>query len=310
MVEFMRLRRAWAVAVVAVLFTATPGYTQSGRLSEMNGSYANTSLLISGRELSERLTEPGIRILDVRSSEKYTAGHIPGGVNIHIGEITTRLNGVPGMLAPADVVVRVLGEGGVTDGTRVIVYDDIGGPAATRLFWALDYVGHPRVSVLQGGFDLWQKEKRSESREIVKTAAARFMANPRAERLADKQWVQDHLQDPSVVLVDARSAEEFTGKVPGRDVQRPGHIPGAVNVNWVLNLTGAEPRQFKSSARLAALYGRAGVTPEKEIVVYCHTGARASNAYFVLRLLGYPRVRLYDGSFVEWSADTSLPVAR
>ena len=278
MVELMRLQRASAVAVIAVLFTATSGYTQSGRPSEMKSGYANASLLISGRELSERLTEPGIRILDVRSAEKYTVGHTLAAGNIHIGAMTTSLNEVPGMLAPVDVIERVLGEHGVTDKTRVIVYDDVGGPVATRLFWALEYLGHPQVSVLQGGFGLWQKEKRLESREIAKAAAARFMANPRAERLADKQWVQNHLKDPSVVLVDARSAEEFTGKVGGPGVKRPGHIPGAVNVNWVLNLTEAEPREFKPSARLAELYGQAGATQQKEILVYCHTGARASNA--------------------------------
>ena len=308
MVKLMRFQRALAVAVVAVLLTATSGYTQSGRAPD--SGYANTALLMSRRELSERLTEPGIRILDVRSPEKYMAGHIPGAVNMQIGEITTRLKGVPGMLAPADVVERVLGEHGVTNKTRVVVYDDMGGPVATRLFWALEYFGHPQVSVLQGGFGLWQKEKRSESREIAKTAAARFGADPRAKRLADKQWVQYHLKDPSVVLVDARSAGEFTGMVGGPGVKRPGHIPGSVNVNWVLNLTEAEPREFKPSAQLAELYRQAGVTPQKEILVYCHTGARASNAYFVLRLLGYPHVRLYDGSFIEWSADTSLPVVR
>ena len=96
----------------------------------------------------------------------------------------------------------------------------------------------------------------------------------------------------------------------GRDVKRPGHIPGAVNVDWILNLTETKPQQFKPSTELARLYREAGATPEKEIVVYCRTGVRASHAYFVLRLLGFPRVRLYDGSYVEWSADPDLPVAR
>ncbi|MFQ5853769.1 MAG: sulfurtransferase, partial [Candidatus Binatia bacterium] len=110
-------------------------------------------------------------------------------------------------------------------------------------------------------------------------------------------------------LVDARSPGEFDGKVPGREISRPGHIPGAVSVDWIRNLT-VEPRQFKSSPKLARIYRKAGATPDKEIIVYCRTGMRASHDYFVLRLLGYQKVRLYDGSYVEWSADTTLPVAR
>ena len=110
--------------------------------------------------------------------------------------------------------------------------------------------------------------------------------------------------------MDARSPEEFDGEVPGRDVKRPGRIPGAVNVDWVRNLTTEEPRQVKGGAELARLYRRAGVTPDKEVVAYCRTGVRASHTYFALRLLGYPKVRVYDGSFVEWAADPSLPVVR
>jgi thiosulfate/3-mercaptopyruvate sulfurtransferase len=128
--------------------------------------------------------------------------------------------------------------------------------------------------------------------------------------VAEKTWVQARLQDPSVILVDARSPAEFSGEVAGRDIQRPGHIPGAVNVEWVRNLTETEPRQFKPAVDLESLYQQAEVTPDKEIVVYCRTGVRASHDYFALRLLGYPRVRLYDGSYLEWSADPTLLVVR
>lgn len=272
--------------------------------------YANPALLASGQEVADHLDEASIRILDTRTPDRYAAGHIPGAVNLPIAEITRTINGVPGMLAPIQELDQALGARGVTRESRVVIYDDFGGDQATRLFWALDFLGHPQVGVLQGGFALWQREGRPIARDQVAPAPVRYVAASDPAKLADLAWVKAHLDDRGVVLLDSRSPEEFDGEVPGRDVARPGHIPGAVNVDWVRNLTSTEPRQFKSGSDLVRLYRRAGVTPEKEIAVYCRTGVRASHTYFVLRLLGYPRVRLYDGSFVEWAADPSLPVAR
>ena len=308
-----RLRWTWvcASAVVPVLlFVAATGYAQCwGNEAAVKG-YANASLLVSGQEVADHLGEAGIRILDARPPERYAAGHIPGAVSLPIAEITRTLNGVPGMLAPIEEIEQALGRRRISRDSYVVIYDDFGGNQATRLFWVLDYLGHPRVSVLQGGLQLWQQEGRPTSREVPKLATARYLRDPRPDRLADRTWVRAHLKDPSIILVDARSPGEFDGKVPGRQIRRPGHIPGAVNADWVRNLTTAEPRQFRAGAELARLYGVSGVTLDKEIVVYCRTGMRASHTYFVLRLLGYPHVRLYDGSYVEWSADATLPVAR
>jgi thiosulfate/3-mercaptopyruvate sulfurtransferase len=272
--------------------------------------YANPSLLASGQEVADHLGEARLVILDARSPDRYAAGHIPGAVNLPVADITRTINGVPGMLAPISEVERALGDRGITREIQIVIYDDFGGDQATRLFWALEFLGHPRVSVLQGGFALWQHERRPVSRDTPAVTAARYQASPDPTRLADLASVKAHLDNRSVMLLDARSPEEFEGEVPGRDVKRAGHIPGAVNVDWVRHLTTGEPRQFKGGSELARLYRRAGVTPDKEIITYCRTGVRASHTYFVLRLLGYPKVRLYDGSFVEWAADPSLPVTR
>lgn len=296
--------------MAVLLSVATMAYAQCWGDQAKGKGYANASLLASAQELADHLGDSGLRVLDARPPERYAAGHIPGALNMPVAQITRTLNGIPGMLAPIEEVERALGLRGVTRETRVVIYDDFGGDQATRLFWVLDYLGHPRVSVLQGGFGLWRRDGRPVSRDDVAPVPVRYGAAPDPGKLADLAWVKAHLDNRAVVLVDSRSPEEFDGEVPGRDVARPGRIPGAVNVDWVRNLTPTEPRQFKAGADLARLYRRVGVTPEKEVVVYCRTGVRASHAYFVLRLLGYPKVRLYDGSFVEWSADPSLEVAR
>ncbi|MFQ5846889.1 MAG: sulfurtransferase [Candidatus Methylomirabilales bacterium] len=300
----------WASAAVILLLSSTTAHAEySGNQATTQG-YANASLLESAQEVADHLRDPQVRILDARSPDRYAAGHILGAVNLPVAEITRTIDGVPGMLPPIKEVERALGRRGITRDTRVVVYDDFGGDRATRLFWILDSLGHPRVSVLQGGFALWQQEGRPTSREISNPKTTRYQGDPRPNRAADRNWIRNRLKDPLIVLVDARSPAEFDGKVPGPDVRRPGHIPGAVNVDWVRNLTTTEPRRFKTAADLAQLYRRAGATSDKEIVLYCRTGMRASHDYFVLRLLGYPRVRLYDGSYVDWAATATSPVAK
>ncbi|HSD50663.1 MAG TPA: sulfurtransferase [Candidatus Methylomirabilis sp.] len=301
----------WMAVLGLGLFLATPPAQAQcwGDEAKAKG-YANPSLLASGQEVADHLGEAGPVILDARSPDRYAAGHIPGAVNLPVAEITRTVNGVPGMLAPISEVERALGDRGITRERRVVIYDDFGGDQATRLFWALDFLGHLKVSILQGGFGLWQREALPISRVTASPASTRYAAAPDPAKIANLAWVKAHLDSRGVTLVDARSPEEFDGEVPGRDIKRPGHIPGAVNVDWVRHLTTGEPRQFKGGAELARLHRKAGATPEKEIVAYCRTGVRASHSYFVLRLVGYPKVRLYDGSFVEWAADPSLPVAR
>lgn len=305
-----RSRRLLAsmVVILLLIFLARGCGESRGHQTEEKG-YANASLLVSGEELRHHLNDPGTLVVDVRQPKRYSAGHLPGAVNLPIAEITQTMNGVPGMLAPIEAVEQTLGQRGIRRQMHVVIYDDIGGVPATRLFWALDYLGQSKISVLQGGLKLWQKERRPISRRIPEAMAVEYKATPLTSRLANKGWVQTRLKDPTVVLVDARSNQEFDGLVPGRQVKRAGHIPGSVNIDWNRNLTG-EPRQFKPAAKLARIYRKAGATADKEIVVYCRTGARASHDYFVLRLLGYPRVRLYDGSYVEWAADETLPTER
>jgi thiosulfate/3-mercaptopyruvate sulfurtransferase len=295
-----------SVVVIVLLFLASTGHAAEQTAS---AGYANAALLVTAPQVVEHLSDTSWRIVDVRSAEQYAAGHIPGAVNFPISAINQTINGTPGMLAPLSVVTKALGDRGINRESQVVIYDNVGGVPATRLFWVLDYLGHPRMSVLQGGFALWNQEGRQVSQQEPQLQVITYQTTPVTTKLADLTWVKAHLQNPDIVLLDARSSEEFTGLKPGRQIERPGHIPGAVNVNWVGNLTASAPHQFKTGADLTALYQGIGVTPEKEIVVYCRTGMRASHTFFVLRLLGYPRVRMYDGSYVEWSADARLPVS-
>ena len=301
--------RRWShtMTLYVLLLVATIGLG-----GEPSASHANTgsTLLVTAQQLADHLRDRNWRIVDIRPPQQYATSHIPGAVHLPIEVITRTLNDTPGMLAPPAHVTRVLSERGISRESRVVIYDDFGGVMATRLFWVLDYLGHPRTSLLQGGFALWKGQGRPTSRKVPQSRTTAYEVTPNAAKLADRSWVKAHLQDSGIILLDARSPREYLGQTAGSPIEHQGHIPGAINLDWVNNLTSTAPRQFKPRADLLQLYKQKNLTPDKEIVVYCRTGMRATHDYFVLRLLGYPRVRLYDGSFVEWSADPTAPVER
>lgn len=304
-VNVHRWGRVGCVMAVFILMTAA-GYT--AQQTPANG-YASPQFLALSEQVAGHLSDRDWRLVDVRAPKQYAAGHIPGAVNLPIAMLTQTMHGTPGMLAPLTVVTQALGEHGIRRDSRVVIYDNFGALAATRLFWILDYLGHRQVSVLQGGFDDWQGLGYPVNRNTPQLRPTAYLGTPDPEKLASMSWLATRLKDANTVLLDARSAAEFGGRVAGHSIERSGHLPGAVNVEWVDNLT-TTPYRFKTAAELRQLYEQAGVKADKEIVVYCRTGMRASHTYFVLRLLGYPRVKLYDGSFVEWSADGTLPVER
>jgi thiosulfate/3-mercaptopyruvate sulfurtransferase len=179
-----------------------------------------------------------------------------------------------------------------------VLYDDQGHRFAARVFYVLEFFGHPRVQVLDGGFRKWQSEGRATTTETPGVAPGDFTPNPNSALIATSQWVAAHLKE--VKLVDARSPAEYVG----------GHIPGAVNIDWSRTLEPGDSKILRPAEQLEALFAAAQVSREQEVVTYCQMGIRAAEVYFVLRLMGYPRVRMYDGSWADWSADPALPVER
>jgi thiosulfate/3-mercaptopyruvate sulfurtransferase len=187
-----------------------------------------------------------------------------------------------------------------------VIYDDSGDLDAARLFFTLDVFGHRAVSLLDGGIQAWRRAKRPETTVVPSVARTNYSPARVGERVASAEWVRDRLNDPSVAVLDARSADEYTGK----DVRarRGGHIPGAINVEWRENLRA--DGTFKPVDELRAMYAARAVTPDKTVVTYCQTHHRAAHTYFVLRLLGFPRLVGYDRSWSEWGNRDDLPLAR
>jgi thiosulfate/3-mercaptopyruvate sulfurtransferase len=244
-----------------------------------------------------------------RNEEEYLDGHVPGAVFVPLGSIVAEIDGVPNQLPAVPMLTEAFRAAGVSDDSHVVVYGDLGGLAATRAFFTLEYLGHPRVSVLDGGLDAWKSGRHPVSSNPPAPTRGEFEPKPRPDLVVDAELVKNRLAHAGTQILDARPPAEFTGSVPGGGIERPGHIPGALNVFWRSTLRGEADPRLQPPAALQAIYRRGGITPGRTVLAYCRTGMQASHAYFVARYLGYD-VRLYDGSFFDWSRRPELPVAR
>jgi thiosulfate/3-mercaptopyruvate sulfurtransferase len=267
----------------------------------------NPSMLVSAGWLAGHLRDESLVILHVGSQKDYEVAHIPGARLVTLAGISvTGENGLRLELPPVNALEETFGRLGVTPSSRVIVYagtDSV--QSATRVWFTLDYLGlGNRASLLDGGLTLWQAEKRPLATEAMPVEAREITSSPAPDRIVNAAWVQAHLADPQVQLLDARLPEYYSGANAG-GMPRAGHIPGARSVPYTSLLD--EHGRLKPGPELRAIMSAGGAAAAALTVTYCHIGQQATVLYFVARYLGLD-VRLYDGSFQDWSMRRDLPV--
>jgi thiosulfate/3-mercaptopyruvate sulfurtransferase len=259
--------------------------------------------------VARALVDPSARVVDVRGGmigrAAYRAGHVPGAVYLDASELDDPAANAEGLPIRPEAAASLFGRLGIDHETPIIAYDDSGGTLAARLFFVLEYYGHERVRVMNGGLAKWRREGRPLELAAPAITPRRFEPRARRELVATAPEVHASLRRPEACLIDARTPAEFAGAGRGA---REGHIPGAANVEWTstLNADGT----FKDADALRALFAAAGLAPDRTAIVYCTSGTRASHAYLALRLLGHARIRNYDGSWKEWATTPALPVTK
>lgn len=298
-----RNRFGWLLLTMPLVLAGAPAW---GVGPDEERPYANPKLLIQPGELEQVLDSPTIRVVDLRPLEAYTEGHIKNAVHLDVAALDdahANLQNLPIHMEDAKNLFSALGIGG---STTVVATDAEGGLRAARLLYVLEYFGHRHVRVLNGGIDAWKQERRPLPQDPPEVFPWRFTPRPNPNVIANWAWMGRHLKDPEVVILDARSAAEYRGE----DVraERGGHIPGAINIEWSQALN--PDKTFKRAYDLRRLFEAAGVTPDRTIVIYCQTGTRAAHTYLALRLLGYPQLRVYDGSWEEWGNNPMYPLEK
>ena len=274
--------------------------------------------LITASRLDEKIGHPDWCIVDTRFSlndtergrRDYQAGHIPGAVYAHLDE---DLCGplIPGQtgrhpLPNVDIFASKLSRWGIGYGTQVIVYDDLGGAIAARLWWMLNWLGHDRVALLDGGWPVWQSEKRAITKDLPTPVQRFFRPEPNPSLLARTDEIEKICLDSSYRLLDARAVERYRGENEPIDPVA-GRIPGARSAPWAENLdaTGRfyPPEILRS--RYALLVDD---TPASRIVCYCGSGVTAALNLVALAIAGFGQARLYAGSWSKWITNFDHPI--
>ncbi len=282
----------------------------------MEAAYVHPEVLVSADWVEQHLNDPQVRI--VESDEDvllYDMGHIPGSVKIDWqGDLQDQL--VRDYI-DSDKFAAICARAGISNETTVVFYGDKSNWWACYAFWAFKLFGHPNCRILNGGRKLWIDQKRPTTTQVPQYKATQYQA-PERDESAIRAFRDEVLEHSKLgrPLLDVRSPKEFTGErthmeeYPQEGSLRGGHIPGAVSVPWARAVE--DDGTFKSATALRSIYqDEVGLNPEDDIVAYCRIGERSSLTWFVLTyLLGYSKVRNYDGSWCEWGNLVRVPIAK
>jgi thiosulfate/3-mercaptopyruvate sulfurtransferase len=286
----------------ALLFTAMLACSLHAAIA---GS-EDVPLLVSTQWLAEHLNDPNVVVLQICTNRReYNKGHIPGARFVWGQSFAPSNPDATSELPTIEQAASMLEEWGVSNDSHVVICGSSNRPTwQTRLFFTLEYFGlGNHISILDGGFDVWKKENRTVSTEVAAFSKGKITLTPISQSLINGEWLNKHLDDATVRIIDARDKRFFDGEDAGQS--RRGHIPNAANIPYTtcLDSTG----KFKDKASLAKMFADAGAKQGNHVVTYCHIGQQATVAYFVARLLGY-NASVYDGSFEDWSGTEGYPV--
>jgi len=264
-------------------------------------------MVVTTAQLAKMLGKPNVVVLHVGKRENYDKEHIAGARFVQMKDVAIERNGIPNELPPMEQLVALVRRLGIHAGDRIVIYGEDAGLLAARVYVALDYVGlGERAALLDGQLARWKAEKRPLTTDVPAVQASQYTPRPRTETIVelgpmrDLSWAAANTSAP-LTIMDARPEKQYTGEEAGDGIARGGHIPGSKSLFWMQAVKSAEDPVLKPVGDLRQLWEKTGARADGRVITYCRTGVQASHAYFVAKYLGYD-VRMYDGSFMEWSA--------
>jgi len=272
--------------------------------------------LVSTDWVLEHINDPDVRILECSEDVSlYEDRHIPNALNVN-WKLDLRAKDKRDYIDKKEFE-KLMSKLGIKKDTKVILYGDKGNWFACNAYWVFKYYGHKEVYIMDGGRKKWEMENKPTSKEIIVPNPTIYKAEERDESIRAYIWeIKKALAEKrkDFILVDIRSPLEYSGEIasvlPEEQAFASGHIPGAVNIPWEENLNRTN-WTFKSKEELEELYKSKGVTPDKEVIVYCRVGERSAINWFALKcILNYPRVKNYDGSWTEWGNSVKAKVKK
>jgi len=306
----MQTGRIIRYAAIAAILLLGVYWTVASARNETPSDYPRAELLATAQWLEAHRDDPRLIIVDVRTDKHFDGRLIPDAIRLPWGLFRTvdRARGIGGRFVGLDAAQEILGEHGIASGDTVVLYDSLerdGGATASYVFWVLDLLGHPDKKILERGIEAWVDnggKTAAEARSPEPTLYQAPAESIRLNRWVEGDFIEARLGDEYYQILDVRSREEYRGEKPnvGLDGQvlKLGHIPTAYNVDYRRNWIDSQSKAVKSYAALLQLYQ--GLAPSKAVVTYCHSARRSSFGYFILRLMGFEDVRLYERSWFEW----------
>jgi thiosulfate/3-mercaptopyruvate sulfurtransferase len=273
-------------------------------LALMASAYAHPEQLVDTAWVAAHAADANVRVVDMRQ-RGYEDGHVPGAV--YVSPVAIRDAKAPPTFLPAPAAFeQMMATLGISNATRVVVYDERGGLYAARLWWILNYYGHTNVALMDGGWIKWAAEQRPASKDVPSPPPATFTARAQPKWIATASDVVAAIDKPGVKIIDARTVAEIEGK-DLRNIKRGGFVPSSIPIYWE-DLLDPQTKTFKPADALKKIYEDRGIVPSQEVIAYCQIGMRASVDLFALHLLGYDKLHNYYGAWEEWGNRDDLPL--
>lgn len=250
-------------------------------------------IIVDSKWFASHLDDPNLVIIDTRDNISYRFRHIKNARPLGVERVISVADNGANLVIDGSIAEEVFTELGIDNSKMVVVYGEYGDPSAARVVWTLMYHGHTNVKLLDIGFSQWQKAGLPTTRQIPtqKLSTSLFKSKINSTIRADAEIIKAKQGDPNVIIVDARTPQEHF----------QARIPGSILHNWEEGLDDDRGRVIKYKDELQKDFEQRGITKDKEIICYCHSGTRASHKYLQLKEASFNNVRMYDGSIIDWA---------